>query len=573
MISDETKHQALFWNSALKRIPPRPNSDISYLKTDRNFWYDQEYAGWNVNKAVQPRVISDGVRGKRIAAFLADNHPYLSAYQSGLKRASDQFGINLEIYNSQWDPNLQEEQIEAILKNPPDLIFLIPESNQESSYLYKRIYEAGIPVIASNLLPDAEGFKYILSWTGPDDWAQSRALAESFAQLMKGQGGYAVITHIDETSAYYARKWGVITQITENYKDMTCLCSESGNLNREHTRQIVLGWLKKYGSELKGIISADDNVCQLGINDALKEMGRTDIIRAANGSTTVGINMVLKGELDIITWQNPEMDGELPIQVAVDWFNGLQISPLRYLPVMILDRDNISSINSKEIPFSKCDPDILYKCILEIDEEGVHRYFELILDEVNDHPTISTEYIQGFSFEILSNLLNLIKTESLDGTSIMGSYEDLFKNLIRQKTAEAAIQWLRSISIKLCLNISDKRSTPKSVGKLIVEYVNSNFTIPMSLKTLSVQFNLSAAYLGQLFREETDEVFSTYLNRIRIERACTLLDQNMISASQVGIDVGFSSPNYFFRTFHKNLGCSPAEYKNRNQSLELSPEK
>ena len=280
----------------------------------------------------------------------------------------------------------------------------------------------------------------------------------------------------------------------------------------------------------------------------------------------------MKGELDIITWQNPEMDGELPVQVAVDWFKGLQISPLRYLPVKILDKENISSINSKEIPFSKCDPDILYKCILEIDEEGINRYFELILDEVHDHPAISSEYIQGFSFEILSNLLNLIKTESVDGPSIMGSYEDLFKNLVRQRTSEGAIEWLRSISIKLCLNISEKRSTPKSVGKLIVDYVNSNFTTPMSLKTLSVQFNLSAAYLGQLFREETDEVFSTYLNTIRIERACKLLDQNIISASQVGIDVGFSSSNYFFRTFHKYLGCSPAEYKNRNQSFDVSPE-
>jgi len=572
MITDDNNHQPIFWNSSYKTVPPRPVSPLSLSEEDKFHWYDMEFAGWNSRKSIQPRNESNGVRGKRLSAFLAGNHPYLSAYQIGLNRAAEQFGINLEIYNSEWDPILQEEQVESVLSNPPDLILLMPESNHESSYLYKRIYDAGIPVIASNMLPDDEGFKYILSWTGPDDWAQSRALANRFGELMNGTGGYGIITHIEDTSAYYARKWGVITELSEKYKEMKCLCSESAYLNREKTKEIVLKWLKKYGKKLKGIVSADDNVCQLGINDALKEMGRNDLIRAANGSTSVGINLVLNGQLDIITWQDPEMDGELPIQVAVDWFNGLQISPLRYLPVRILEKENISTITTKEKPFSNSDPDILYKCIMEIDEKGIIGYFDLLLKEIADHPAISSEYVQGFSFEILSNLLNLVKTESLDGSSIIGSCDELFKNLVRQRSSEGAINWLRTISAKLCQEISEKRSSPKSMGRLIAEYVDNNYPTPMSLKTLSVHFNLSAAYLGQLFREETNEVFSTYLNKIRINRACYLLDNKRISASQAGIDVGFSSSNYFFRTFQKFVGCSPVEYKNRNHSSDVKPD-
>jgi len=572
MISEDNRHQPIFWNTSSKNIPPRPDNPESRPEIDADHWFDKEFAGWNKGKAIQPVTESKGVRGRKLAAFLAGNHPYLSAYQTGLNRAAERFGIQLEVYNSEWDPILQEEQVESVLSNPPDLILLIPESNHESSYLYKKIYDVGIPVIASNMLPDDEGFKYILSWTGPDDWAQSRALANRFGELMGGTGSYGVITHIEETSAFYARKWGVLTEISKNFKNMKCLCTESSRLNREKTREIVLRWLKEYGNELKGIVSADDNVCQLGINDALRETGREDLIRAANGSTFVGINLVLEGDLDIITWQDPEMDGELPIQVAVDWFNGLQISPMRYLPVRILEKENISAITTKKTPFGNSDPDILFKCIMEIDEQGINRYFDIILNEIKDHPAVSREYVQGFSFEILSNLLNLIKIESLDGSSYFGSYDELFKNLVRQRSSEGAIDWLRSLSAKLCINISERRSSPKSMGKIIADYVNDNYAIPMSLKTLSVHFNLSAAYLGQLFRDETNEVFSSYLNRIRIDKACYLLDHKRISASQAGIDVGFSSSNYFFRTFQKYLDCSPVEYKNRNQSLDVKPD-
>ena len=563
MISDESSHQPIFWNSASKLIPLRPESPESIGEESREHWYDKEYAGWQVVKARQPLPPGNGVRGKRIVAFLAGNHPYLSAYQVGLNRAAERFGLILEILNSEWDPILQEEQVEEILVKAPDLILLMPETNLDSSYLYKRIYDAGIPVIASNMLPDNIGFKYILSWTGPDDWEQSRSLARRFARLLNGEGGYGIICHLQNTSAFYARKWGVITELNEKYPQMKCLAAESGNLNRERTKEVVSDWLNIHGSELKGIICADDNVSQLGINDALEAAGRTDVIRAANGSTSIGIKLNNENKLDIITWQDPEMDGELPIQVAVDWFNGLQIAPMRYLPVRILEKSNISSIVSKDTPFSESDPDLLFRCIMEADSGGINLYFDTILHDINNHPRLSQEYVQGFSIEILSNLLNLIKTESLDEKALIGSYDSLFKNLVRQRSFEATVNWLRTISLDICSSITEKRAVPKSMGRLIADYVEENYSTPMSLKTLSVHFNLSAPYLGQLFRDETHEVFSTYLNKLRIEKVCKLLDTSRISASQAGIDVGFSSSNYFFRTFQKYVGCSPVEYKNR----------
>ncbi|MGL1892419.1 MAG: substrate-binding domain-containing protein [Spirochaetaceae bacterium] len=506
------------------------------------------------------------ISGLKIVAFLSGNHPYLSSYQSGLKKEADIFGFDLKVFNSEWDPYLQEQQIDSVLLNPPDLIILMPEYSLDSSYLLQTISESGVPVISSNILPKKSDFKYILSYTGPDDWSQSEHLATRFAGLMNGSGGYGVICHLKDNPIYYARKNGVISKLRKDFPKMTCLCSESGELNRLKTKNIVTNWLKEYGSELKGIICADDNVSQLGINDALRLAGRNDIVTAANGSTKVGIDLLKRNLLDVITWQEPEMDGALPIKVAVDYFRGLEVNKLRYLPVKILEKSNVNSIEVDEEPFLNCGTDKLSYYIMDVSPQNIEEYFNDLEIDIDNHPKTSKEYIQGFSIEILSNIMGIIKRESLNEKELLGSYESLFKNLVRQKSISDTIEWLREISLNLCSKLTNKRGSIKPIGELILEYVHSNYSKPMSLKTLSTYFNLTAPYLGQLFTEQTNEHFSTYLNKLRVEKACIVLDQKNITASQTALEVGFSSSNYFFRTFQKYLGCSPVEYVNRDQS-------
>ena len=111
--------------------------------------------------------------------------------------------------------NFRISRSKLLLKTSLIWFILMPENNEDSSYLYRRLYEAGIAVIASNMLPEDDGFPYILSWTGPDDWEQTRQLSRHFARLMNHEGGYAIVTHLPGTSPYYARAWGAITELAE----------------------------------------------------------------------------------------------------------------------------------------------------------------------------------------------------------------------------------------------------------------------------------------------------------------------------------------------------------------------
>ncbi|MCQ6560952.1 response regulator transcription factor [Paenibacillus mendelii] len=95
----------------------------------------------------------------------------------------------------------------------------------------------------------------------------------------------------------------------------------------------------------------------------------------------------------------------------------------------------------------------------------------------------------------------------------------------------------------------------------VVDYIDRHYREEMSLKTLSQQFNFNAAYLGQLFKKATGEMFSAYLNRVRIEKSKQLLTETHMKAGEIAVAVGFSNVQYFSNVFHKLTSVYPTDYK------------
>jgi ribose transport system substrate-binding protein len=133
----------------------------------------------------------------------------------------------------------------------------------------------------------------------------------------------------------------MVTELKKIAPKMRCLEMQTTNLDSEKTKDVVSGWLTRYGKELKGIVSADDSGAQIGINEAVKNARREDIIRVAAGNSKVGMDFVKAGTLQAITYQSPEADGAIPMKLAADWLNGKPIPPIRYLPIHIITKTDV----------------------------------------------------------------------------------------------------------------------------------------------------------------------------------------------------------------------------------------
>jgi len=74
---------------------------------------------------------------------------------------------------------------------------------------------------------------------------------------------------------------------------------------------------------------------------------------------------------------------------------------------------------------------------------------------------------------------------------------------------------------------------------------------------------MTPTYFSYIFKKETGENVSTYLNQVRIEKAKELLRDETVKTYEVAYQVGFNDPNYFYVLFKKYTGCTPGEYRQK----------
>ncbi len=548
-------------NEPDSQIPPPPKNHEQIAGYDILKWYEFHYAGWNVEKKKMPSPPPDGAKGKKVIVLLPGLHPYWVTYSTGVKKVAADNDVRIEIlYGYLNDPDEQDELVTRAIQNKPDCIILAPGDARRGNLWYKKMYDCRIPVIGSNLLPNPEAFSDMIAWTGPDDWAQQAMLVRKFAGFMQNKGGYAIINHHPGSSAYSDRTYSTIGEINAVAPEMELLSMAYTEFDVDATFEAVEAWILEYGDRLKGIVTADDNLCLDGIIRAINKHNRHDIICVANGVTPFGLNALQCKSLKAMTFQPPEIDGRLAIQTAIDWLNGLIVAPLHYLPSKLITEENAGNYIHLSEKHEELDVHQLCDAIAALDYNSVESFFTKLHRQLVSEEVVTLEYFRGLTIKIIAELLGLMKHYGIDEKSVFGDYETLFKNLFRQKTILRTIEWLKQISSLIITFIKLSSLTPKSLGTQLKEYVTAHSFESISLKTISYDFNMSATYLGQVFKKEVGKVFSVYLNERRINHAKELLVKGAHSAKEVAGTVGYADPNYFYTIFKKYAGMYPSEF-------------
>ncbi len=100
------------------------------------------------------------------------------------------------------------------------------------------------------------------------------------------------------------------------------------------------------------------------------------------------------------------------------------------------------------------------------------------------------------------------------------------------------------------------------------KYITENYDKDISLDDVSRHLNLSPYYFSKLFKSETGTTFVEYLTNLRMERAQELLKDESLSIKEICAAVGYADPNYFSRTFKKNVGVTPTVYREGSKNEE-----
>jgi YesN/AraC family two-component response regulator len=105
---------------------------------------------------------------------------------------------------------------------------------------------------------------------------------------------------------------------------------------------------------------------------------------------------------------------------------------------------------------------------------------------------------------------------------------------------------------------------PERHSEKIMQWIESNYTVPFDLDKLAKDLHLSKHHVSHLFSTETGSSITDYLMSRRIRQACWLLDTETMPVEQVGINVGIPNFSYFCRLFKKITGCTPLQYRTQS---------
>ena len=86
-----------------------------------------------------------------------------------------------------------------------------------------------------------------------------------------------------------------------------------------------------------------------------------------------------------------------------------------------------------------------------------------------------------------------------------------------------------------------------------------------NVETIGNEIGMSRTQIHRKLRALTNQSTTEFIRTFRLHRAAQLIKQNAATIAEIAYKVGFKSQAYFSSSFQGIFGCSPSEYRKRNQ--------
>jgi AraC-like DNA-binding protein len=101
----------------------------------------------------------------------------------------------------------------------------------------------------------------------------------------------------------------------------------------------------------------------------------------------------------------------------------------------------------------------------------------------------------------------------------------------------------------------------------LIEFMNANFHRPVRLGEAAELVNMAGTAFSRYFKTKTGVNFIDFLNDIRLSHASRLLIDTKTSINGVAAACGFTNISNFNRTFKKEKGLTPKDFRTRHGNV------
>lgn len=97
--------------------------------------------------------------------------------------------------------------------------------------------------------------------------------------------------------------------------------------------------------------------------------------------------------------------------------------------------------------------------------------------------------------------------------------------------------------------------------KPIADYIERHYLDKITLDGICEAMSYDKYHLCRLFKKASGGTIFGYVNYLRVAHAVDLFAESDMTISQIALECGFSSVQYFNRAFKKQTGCAPKKYR------------
>lgn len=126
-------------------------------------------------------------------------------------------------------------------------------------------------------------------------------------------------------------------------------------------------------------------------------------------------------------------------------------------------------------------------------------------------------------------------------------------------------KYLTDILTAFLLYSPEKESIGTGIAESAMTYINEHFKEELSNEFLARRLGISPYHFIRLFKRETGLTPHEYLVRTRIDMAKYLLKNTGLPVKDICYTTGFSCESVFCSSFKKNVGMTPANYRNNKE--------
>jgi AraC-like DNA-binding protein/uncharacterized RmlC-like cupin family protein len=194
----------------------------------------------------------------------------------------------------------------------------------------------------------------------------------------------------------------------------------------------------------------------------------------------------------------------------------------------------------------------------------------------DSHPwTIYWTHIKGETSLLLLSELGVTKAKPTiwlgEEPEVLALFEELL-DIMEHGYADSRLLYASQILTHLVglmiwashRNSGGNLNTAQKVAQSIA-YMKQHLEQPATVSTFAAMANLSESHYRSLFKKQTGYTPMDYFIRLRIHKACQLLDTTALSVKEIARLTGFQDALYFSRAFKIVMELSPVKYRLQNK--------